>query len=112
MADPQDDKERKVRERAHAIWESEGRPHGRDREHWERACREVDDESGSGERRRDGGLSNQEEVPTASVGVATGLHPSGTAPDGGPGAGIGSIGTGGGSTGGAATGSVAERRRR
>jgi|KBSMisStaDraftv2_1062788.scaffolds.fasta_scaffold2922767_1 hypothetical protein len=33
--------ERKVRERAYAIWEQEGRPHGKDREHWERAHRAV-----------------------------------------------------------------------
>jgi hypothetical protein len=36
--------ERRVRERAYAIWEQEGRPHGRDREHWERAHRAVADE--------------------------------------------------------------------
>jgi len=27
--------------RAYAIWESEGRPHGRDHEHWLRAEREI-----------------------------------------------------------------------
>jgi hypothetical protein len=27
---------------AHAIWEAEGRPHGRDREHWERAERMLE----------------------------------------------------------------------
>lgn len=31
----------KVRERAYAIWEREGRPHGRDREHWLKAEQEV-----------------------------------------------------------------------
>ncbi len=31
----------KIKLRAHEIWESEGRPHGRDREHWERAARDV-----------------------------------------------------------------------
>jgi hypothetical protein len=35
----------KIRERAHKIWEAEGRPHGRDREHWERAAREIEAES-------------------------------------------------------------------
>jgi hypothetical protein len=35
----------KIRKRAHQIWESEGRPHGRDREHWEQAAREMEAES-------------------------------------------------------------------
>ena len=26
-----------IKARAHAIWEEEGRPEGRDREHWQRA---------------------------------------------------------------------------
>lgn len=30
-----------IRKRAHAIWEQEGRPHGREQEHWERAEREL-----------------------------------------------------------------------
>ena len=30
-----------VRQRAYEIWESENRPHGRDKEHWERALREI-----------------------------------------------------------------------
>jgi len=42
MADRQD----RIRQRAHEIWEQEGRPDGRDQEHWERAHREVDEEPG------------------------------------------------------------------
>lgn len=30
-----------IAERAYSIWEQEGRPHGRDRAHWERAEREL-----------------------------------------------------------------------
>jgi hypothetical protein len=30
-----------IRERAYAIWEEEGRPDGRDWEHWHRAAREL-----------------------------------------------------------------------
>jgi hypothetical protein len=37
-----DDREHRIRQRAHEIWEREGRPSGRDREHWERAKRDVD----------------------------------------------------------------------
>lgn len=31
-----------IRERAYRIWEQEGRPEGRAREHWEQAARELD----------------------------------------------------------------------
>jgi hypothetical protein len=37
--------EKAIRERAYHIWEEEGRPHGRDREHWERASREIEAEA-------------------------------------------------------------------
>ncbi|SIQ83384.1 Protein of unknown function [Paracoccus thiocyanatus] len=33
----------KIRERAHQIWESEGRPSGREVEHWQQAERELRD---------------------------------------------------------------------
>jgi hypothetical protein len=36
--------ERRIRQRAHQIWESEGRPHGSDLDHWERARRELEAE--------------------------------------------------------------------
>jgi hypothetical protein len=38
--------EKAIKERAYHIWEAEGRPTGRDREHWERASREFDVEAG------------------------------------------------------------------
>lgn len=34
----------KVSRKAYEIWEAEGRPHGRDQEHWHRARAEVDAE--------------------------------------------------------------------
>jgi hypothetical protein len=37
-----DDREHRIRQRAHELWEREGRPSGRDREHWERAVQDVD----------------------------------------------------------------------
>ena len=37
----QDDREARIRERAHAIWEAEGRPEGREQAHWERAIAEI-----------------------------------------------------------------------
>ncbi len=36
----------KIRQRAHEIWEHEGRPSGRQREHWAQAEREVLSEAG------------------------------------------------------------------
>ena len=31
----------RIRQRAHELWEQEGRPEGRQDEHWARACREI-----------------------------------------------------------------------
>jgi len=42
------DRERRVRERAYHLWESEGRPHGRDVEYWERARELVGMEESAG----------------------------------------------------------------
>jgi len=36
-----DDKNVRIQERAHRIWESEGRPEGRKEHHWERAELEI-----------------------------------------------------------------------
>lgn len=35
------DTEQRVRERAHQIWEAEGRPHGRHEEHWRLAREQI-----------------------------------------------------------------------
>lgn len=37
-----DDREKQIRERAHAIWLEEGSPSGRHEEHWEQATKDVD----------------------------------------------------------------------
>ncbi|HEX6012058.1 MAG TPA: DUF2934 domain-containing protein [Geminicoccaceae bacterium] len=39
----------RIRERAHRLWEEEGQPEGRDREHWAEAERQVMLEQGMGE---------------------------------------------------------------
>jgi DUF2934 family protein len=36
-----------IRRRAHAIWEREGRPEGRQQEHWEQTRREIEAEEGT-----------------------------------------------------------------
>jgi hypothetical protein len=94
------DREERIRQRAHKMWEDDGRPEGREGEHWDRAMREIDGNSGgggNGQAQRDAGNQTLREA-SASSGVATGLQAGGTSPGGGPGAGLGSIGTGGGST--------------
>src|ERR1700710_1634071 len=42
------DREQKVRERAYHLWETDGRPHGRDVEYWERARELVGMEESAG----------------------------------------------------------------
>jgi len=37
-----EDREARIRHRAYAIWESEGRPDGREQAHWDQAERESD----------------------------------------------------------------------
>ena len=39
-----DDRQHRIRQRAHQIWEDHGRPHGSDRDHWDQATREIDAE--------------------------------------------------------------------
>lgn len=39
------DRDHLIRERAYAIWQAEGTPAGRDQDHWERAEREVAEDS-------------------------------------------------------------------
>lgn len=36
-----------IKDRAHAIWESEGRPHGRAEDHWHQAERELGTSAGA-----------------------------------------------------------------
>jgi hypothetical protein len=38
------DREDRIRRRAYEIWEREGRPHGREQEHWDRAVQEIEAE--------------------------------------------------------------------
>jgi hypothetical protein len=40
------DREAQIRQRAHEIWETEGRPDGRHAEHWARATEEFDSRGG------------------------------------------------------------------
>ena len=55
--------EDRIRRRAHAIWEHEGRPEGREQEHWAQARQEIEAEQSS--------PSSQAAAPGASPTPAT-----------------------------------------
>ena len=39
-----DDRQERIRQRAHAIWEKAGRPQGAHQQHWDQATAEIDGE--------------------------------------------------------------------
>ena len=62
------DREQRIRARAHAIWEREGRPEGRENEHWRLASEEIErEDSGSGL----GAVSEEMEAELISTGLTT-----------------------------------------
>lgn len=61
--------EERIRQRAYEIWEREGRPEGREQEHWTRACQEI--------------ASEDARVATAAGETTPGAAPTVNAPDGG-----------------------------
>jgi Protein of unknown function (DUF2934) len=38
------ERQKRIEERAYALWQAEGRPHGRHEEHWRRAAHEIETE--------------------------------------------------------------------
>lgn len=67
-------REEKIRERAHQLWEQEGRPAGQEAQHWERASREIDAAEAASD-----GLGHPRQPPEAQ---ATGsASPQQTHPD-------------------------------
>ena len=58
-----------IRRRAHAIWEREGRPEGRQQEHWEQARREIEAEEAASPSRT--AAPDDAPTPTAPGGGAT-----------------------------------------
>jgi hypothetical protein len=69
------EQEARVRERAHAIWEREGRPEGGAERHWARAEEELRAEEGHG--------------VASTAGTETWTEPTGGVAEGGPGPGAG-----------------------
>jgi hypothetical protein len=49
-------RDEEIRRRAHQFWESEGRPAGKEAEHWERAARELEE-----------GLAASDPLPQAAL---------------------------------------------
>ena len=43
--EPAADTEQRIRERAHLLWEAEGKPNGREDEYWHRARELIEDEA-------------------------------------------------------------------
>ncbi|MFE0016835.1 DUF2934 domain-containing protein [Mesorhizobium sp. NPDC059054] len=43
-----DDRQERIRQRAHEIWEREGRPHGSHERHWHQAAGEIEAEESKG----------------------------------------------------------------
>ncbi|HYE52103.1 MAG TPA: DUF2934 domain-containing protein [Azospirillaceae bacterium] len=68
-----DDRDEKIRQRAYEIWQREGCPEGRQEEHWQEACREIEAE----------GAGNGPAMDEASGGVEPGEAGTGAAAAGG-----------------------------
>ena len=71
------DREERIRQRAYAIWQSEGHAHGREEEHWHRAEREIAaEEPGSSKTPRRAARSKQA-TPEKSAAVTLARSPGG-----------------------------------
>jgi hypothetical protein len=65
------EKQTLIEQRAYALWQREGRPHGRHEEHWHRAAREVEAEEEAslakapspGRNSREGKLKSRSDSP-------------------------------------------------
>jgi phosphotransferase system glucose/maltose/N-acetylglucosamine-specific IIC component len=52
------DHQERIKQRAHEIWESEGRPEGRDADHWSQAEQELNSQTGEGDQTGGGDQSS------------------------------------------------------
>jgi hypothetical protein len=67
-----DNREEEIRRRAHQIWEDEGRPEGKDAEHWERARREAGANEGSKTDGALGGIAEGSKTERVAEGLKSG----------------------------------------
>lgn len=68
------DREERIRQRAHALWEQEGRPEGREQAHWAQACAEIDAEDGNGTAPQTTEAASQE-APATETGDDSAISP-------------------------------------
>jgi hypothetical protein len=71
-----DDREARIRARAHEIWEREGRPAGEEKVHWEQAAREIDREEAESGSATTAGAADGSSESTATVGSRPGSKPT------------------------------------
>jgi hypothetical protein len=73
------DRDSRIRERAHRMWESEGRPEHQEKRHWEAAERAIDDEDRAAPRR----VGAEDEDRASALKSAEGRTPvvGGTVPE-------------------------------
>jgi len=67
-----DDHDERIRQRAHEIWEEEGRPEGREYSHWLRARAEIQDTAG---------VAPAEAGRASKADIARNALPPGTVPE-------------------------------
>jgi len=75
-----DKRDAEIRHRAHQIWENEGKPEGKEADHWDRAAREVQDKNGAGGTSRHGSAVKSAAEGSEAVRVADDLKSGGSAP--------------------------------
>lgn len=78
-----DDHDERIRQRAHDIWEEEGRPEGREYSHWLRARAEIQEEDGEviGLVQRRDRPSGEAIERTSKADIALNALPPGTVPE-------------------------------
>jgi hypothetical protein len=90
-----DDRNRRVQSRAYALWEQEGRPHGRHEEHWRQAEQEMGDngDAGTGAMAPGSGQVASEDAPMAQPGAqgTGGIGSDVASASGGSGGGLGGM---------------------
>ena len=69
-----DDREDRIRKRAHALWEQNGRPEGRHEEHWHQASQEADDDPTKPQESNNPATDGNEPAGKSLDEIATGEH--------------------------------------
>jgi Protein of unknown function (DUF2934) len=80
-----DERVERIKQRAHELWEQEGRPEGRHSEHWEQATREIEAEEAGGQQggAAGGGPSDLTGAGDPQSGLPSELQPGGAETGGG-----------------------------